>query len=142
MAESRADNLHLEDRHKKVALLILEGYNKRAFLLQKIAEKYPEWGVKERQLENYIKAARDLLKNEFTDDELNIEKDIALSRMDALYTMNMKIQDYRECRNLINDRMKLLGLQVEKVDHSSKDGSMSPQIQPTYNDKPLNFKTE
>lgn len=124
--KTRKDNLHLEVRHKQVAILILNGYAKRAFLLQKIAEEYPGWGVSERQIDNYIKDARELIKNQLTPEELIMEKDIALSRFDSLYVMNQKIQDYRECRNIINDRMKLLGISVEKIDHSSKDGTMSP----------------
>jgi hypothetical protein len=115
----RQDNLHLESRHKKVAILILNGYAKRAFLIQKISEEYPDWGVCERQIDNYIKAAREIIKNQYTEEDLLLEKDIALSRMDSLYTMNMKIQDYRECRNLIIDRMKLLGIAVEKTQNEN-----------------------
>jgi hypothetical protein len=125
----RADNLHLEVRHKQVALLIMGGYAKRAFLMQKIAETYPEWNVNERQIDNYIREARELIKNTYTEDDLALEKDIALSRMDSLYVMNIKIQDYRECRNLIADRMKMLGLYApEKFDHTSKGDKIENKI--------------
>lgn len=127
--KSRADNLHLEMRHKQVALLILNGYSKRAFLIQKIAETYPEWNVCERQIDNYIKEARELIKNQLSPDDLALEKDIALSRQDSLYVMNMKIQDYRECRNLINDRMKLLGIFIERVDHTTKGNEINKTVE-------------
>lgn len=121
MNKSREDNLHLELRHKQVAILILNGYAKRSFLLQKISEEYPDWGVSERQLDNYIKAAREIIKNKLTPEDIALEKDIALSRFDSLYTMNMKIQDYRECRNIINDRLKVLGIEnPSKIEHSGE----------------------
>lgn len=109
----------LNVRVMDVAKLMLQGYTKRAFLIQKISET-TDWQVGERQLDNYIKEAKAMLSEIITDEELLVEKGIAISRLEALYTMNMKIQDYRECRSVTMDRMKLLGVLTEKseVNHS------------------------
>lgn len=109
------DKMHTEKNARVllVAKAILQGYTKRAFLIQYLSENY-DWGCTERTIDNYIKDAKEIIKNQYTEEELQIEKDIALSRLEALFTMNMKIQDYRECRNVTIDRMKLLGLFLDK----------------------------
>lgn len=118
--KSRADNYAKEERVLKVAKLILEGYSKRSFLIHKITDLYSGWKVSERQLDNYIRDAKEMIKNSYSEEDLVLEKDIASNRLEALFTMNMKIQDYREARNVTMDRARLLGLLVEKseVKHS------------------------
>jgi hypothetical protein len=124
---NRVDDLEISQRIMQIAKYVLQGYSKRAFLMQKISDEHNNWELGERQIDNYIKSAKDLIKNSFSENELEFEKDIAVNRLESLFTMNMKIQDYREARNVTMDRMKLLGLLIEKSDLSSKDGSMSPK---------------
>ncbi len=123
---NRVDDSEINNRVFYISKLILQGYSKRSFLLEKITSDN-NWNVSERQIDNYIKKAKDLIKNSYTKEDLVIEKDIALNRLEALFSMNMKIQDYREARNVTMDRMKLLGELHDKVDHTSSDGSMSPK---------------
>ena len=123
--EERASEHEKNDRVFSIAKAILSGYSKRAYLLRYVSEKY-NWNVSERQIDNYIAEAREIIKNKYTEEELEIEKDIALSRLESLFTMNMKIQDYRECRNVTIDRMKLLGVYVDKKDLTS-GGEKLPQ---------------
>lgn len=112
--EVRSTEIEKDIRVMAIAKAILSGYTKRRFLLQYTSEKFENWGVSERQIDTYIKEAKEIIRNKYTDDDLEIEKDIALSRLESLFTMNMKIQDYRECRNVTMDRMKLMGVLIDK----------------------------
>lgn len=109
----RGQEAQLMDRSREVAKLMLQGYSKRSFLLQKISKDY-DWNVTERTIDTYIKNAKEILCDISEDEDLKVERGIAISRLEALYTMNMKIQDYRECRSVTMDRMKLLGLLTDK----------------------------
>jgi len=121
---NRVDDLEIANRVMVIAKLIIGGYSKRQFLLQKISADHEYWGLSERQIDNYIKSAKELITNSYTENELQLEKDIALSRLERLFTMNMKIQDYREARTVTMDRAKLLGILVEKSDITSKGESI------------------
>lgn len=125
--KNRVDQSEVNQRVLNIGKLILQGYSKRSFLMQEISEKYPDWKVGERQVDNYIKQAKDLLANSYTEDDLKLEKDIALNRLEALFTMNMKIQDYREARTVTMDRMKLLGMSPDKIEIEHK-GSITLDI--------------
>lgn len=100
-------------RIMNVAKAILSGYTKRSFLIQYLSEKF-KWGVTDRCIDGYVREAKDLIRNQYSEDDLTMEKDIAINRLESLFTMNMKIQDYRECRNVTIDRMKLLGLYTDR----------------------------
>lgn len=111
--KTRVDDSELEKRVFEVAKMILGGYSKRAFILQHISNT-TDWNVCDRQIDNYIKDAKELIK-ETNEDDIELEKSMALNRLEALYTMNLKIQDYNQCRSLIMDRAKLLGLVSSKL---------------------------
>lgn len=119
-SKNKASEIEKEARVLEVAKAILKGYTKTKFLLRYISETHNNWGVTQRQIETYIKEAKEIIRNKFTDEDLEIEKDIALSRLESLFTMNMKIQDYRECRNVTIDRMKLLGVYIDKKEQKVK----------------------
>lgn len=108
MERIRSTELELNQRINEVAKAILNGYSNRRVLIQYITETY-NWGVSERQLDNYIRDAKEILK-EVNENDIEFEKSIALNRLDALYTMNYKIHDFRECRNIIETRAKILGI--------------------------------
>lgn len=135
---NRADDIEIQKRIFAIAKLILEGYVKRAFLLQKISEF--DWGVTERQIDNYIKSAKELISNQFDENDLSLEKDIALNRLESIFTMNMKIQDYREARNTIMDKMKLLGLLTHNIDHTSKGEKVQAPVTIQIDSKDIELK--
>ena len=112
--KTRVDNSELENRIFEVTKMILSGYSKRAFLIQHIS-KTTNWNVCDRQVDNYIKGAKELIKESFSKEDLDLEKSMALNRLEGLYTMNLKIQDYNQCRALIMDRAKLLGILSDKL---------------------------
>lgn len=123
----RSSDAELNNRILTVAKAILNGYSKRSYLLQYISSTY-DWGVTDRMIDHYTAEAKKIIRNSYSPEDLSLEKDIALDRLEALFTMNMKIQDYREARNVTIDRVKLLGVYVEKNDITSKGESIKSEI--------------
>ena len=74
----KIDKTHLEKNYRVIQVVkaILLGYTKRAFLIQFLSDKY-DWDCTERTIDNYIKAAKKIIRNQYSDEELEIEKDIA-----------------------------------------------------------------
>ena len=129
MARGHEIEAEVDERIKIVAKTILDGYTNRKILIQFITETY-DWKVGERQLDNYIKSAKEIL-SVISENELEFEKSVALNRLDALYTMNYKMHDFRECRNLIETRAKILGysapenIKIELNDSKPKEEFLS-----------------
>lgn len=127
MSRGRVTELEYKQRINEVIKLILNGFSNRKILFQHITENN-DWNVSERMLDNYLKEAKSVL-SEISENELEYEKSLALNCLDALYHMNNKIHDFRECRNIIETRAKILGYSApEKIDLSSKDGTMTPTV--------------
>lgn len=105
----RSSDIEKRERVQIIAKLILEGYSNPRMILQAVADKYDSWGKEERSLYYYIEEAKELLA-EISKNEIEFEKNLALNRLEALYTMNYKIQDFRECRNIVEARVKMLGI--------------------------------
>jgi len=125
--KERTTDFELNKRIQIVAKAILNGYTNRKFLLQYITETN-DWNVSERTLDNYIKSAKEMLDGVLEND-LEYEKTIALNRLDSLYFMNYKIHDFRECRNIIESRAKILGLNAsDKIDITSKGNELKQQV--------------
>jgi len=108
MKEKGTLSTETQQRVMQVAKYILNGYSKRAFLLQIISEN-ENWNVSERQLDNYIRDAKKVIEYSNSENDIKLEKDIALNRLEGLYVMNMKIQDFNQARQVTMDRLKLLG---------------------------------
>jgi len=129
MARGHEIEAEVDERIKIVAKTILDGYTNRKILIQFITETY-DWKVGERQIDNYIKSAKEIL-SVISENELEFEKSVALNRLDALYTMNYKMHDFRECRNLIETRAKILGysapenIKIELNDSKPKEEFLS-----------------
>ena len=121
--KGRVDGIEIEKRIFSIYQILLQGYTKRRFILQYVSEK-TDWDVDDRQIDNYIKKAKELILEKFEDD-IDFEKSLSLQRFEQLYTMNYKIQDYKECRSIIEARCKLLGInapmKIAETDVSGKD---------------------
>lgn len=80
------------------------------------SEKY---GITSRQTDTYIKKAREQIKNEFPKEKKSHLIRLSLAQYEDLYAKSYTIEDYRECRSIIESRNKLLGLyENEKIDHN------------------------
>jgi hypothetical protein len=121
--KGRVDGIEIEKRIFSIYQILLQGYTKRRFILQYVSEK-TDWNIDDRQIDNYIKKAKELILEKFEDD-IDFEKSLSLQRFEQLYTMNYKIQDYKECRSIIEARCKLLGInaptKIAETDVSGKD---------------------
>ena len=68
------------------------------------------WKISSRQIDDYLKRVYEDIKETYGED---YKKDILskqLAQLDDLYVKNYTIEDFRECRNLIESKNKLLGL--------------------------------
>lgn len=114
----RATDAEVAKRVYTVSQMLTVGY-KRQEILQFCAEKYD---VQERQADTYIARARDVIKEEVKAD-LDYHRAVVEKRLEDLFLKNYKIQDYRECRQLVNDIAKFHGVHgADKVDVTS-DGN-------------------
>jgi len=121
MAKKSTD-AEMEIRHATVAEMIVKGQSRQDIL--QYGSK--EWNVSDRTIDSYIDAAWSKIKSS-VDKDVDKQVQLALSRYEDLYKRSFQIQDYRECRQVQNDIVKLLGLaEAQKIDHVSSDGSMSP----------------
>jgi hypothetical protein len=127
MAGDRVTELGYNERVNEVIKLILNGFSNRKVLFQHITET-KDWNVSERMLDNYLKEAKAVLST-ISENELEYEKNLALNRLDALYFMNQKIHDFRECRNIIETRSKILGYSAPvEIKHSGEIITQLPPI--------------
>jgi hypothetical protein len=108
MPGEKSTEVEINERVMLIAKAMLEGYTNRRILLQYLSEKYNKWGKQDRMIDIYISSAKEIIADIMQND-LEFEKNLALNRLDALYSMNYKIHDFRECRNIIETRAKILG---------------------------------
>lgn len=108
MPGEKSTEVEINERVMLIAKAMLEGYTNRRILLQYLSEKYNKWGKQDRMIDIYIASAKEIIADIMQND-LEFEKNLALNRLDALYSMNYKIHDFRECRNIIETRAKILG---------------------------------
>lgn len=127
--KDRVDGIEYQNRIHEVAKAMLVGYTKRTHLFQYIAKKF-DWGVSDRQMDNYIRDAKIFLSESTKEEDLKFEKDIASNRLDMLFTMNFKIQDYREARNAVMDKAKLLGILAPIKNDVTTNGKDINEVKP------------
>ncbi len=124
---NRSTDIEKLNRVSNIVKAILNGYSNRKILLQYISETYGNWGVSERMIDNYIADARGML-TEIMQNDIAFEKAIALNRLNALYNMNLKIHDFRECRNIIETIGKIVGYATQNIDLTSKGNEIKGLI--------------
>lgn len=86
--------------------MIVKGCNKN-YIVRFCTEKY---NIRLRQIEVYIAKATEQIKLNYG--EKYKENIVAkhLAQLDDLFVKNYTIEDFRECRNLIESKNKMLGL--------------------------------
>lgn len=144
--DARTDNkqikkeaIHTTDAEKNIrvneaAKAMLNGYVNRRILIQYLSDTF-KWDVVERTYDTYIKEAKELLST-IDENELAFEKSLALNRLDALYTMNYKIHDFRECRSIIESRAKILGINAPIETKNETTQTIVWNEEKTYEAKP------
>lgn len=86
--------------------MVIKGCDKK-YIVRFCAENY---NIGIRQTEVYLKRVQDEIKENYGE---KYQKDLIekqLAQLDNLYIKNYTIEDFRECRNIIESKSKLLGL--------------------------------
>ena len=112
----KSDSSEMQNRINECYLLILQGYQ-RKFLIQYFTEKY---NIGERQIDNYIKTAREEMCK---DSELSkdIKKNEILAQYYNLYQKNYDFEDYRACESVLQKIANIIGVEESrKLDITSK----------------------
>lgn len=102
--------------------MIVKGCNKN-YIVRFCTEKY---NIRLRQIEVYIAKATEQIKLNYG--EKYKENIVAkhLAQLDDLFVKNYTIEDFRECRNLIESKNKMLGLNAPtKTDITTNGQSIS-----------------
>lgn len=115
----KATNAEIDLRVSSVYEMIVKGHT-RSMIVRFSSEN---WGIGERQTEDYIASARKLINENYGEKyrENILEKHLA--QLDKLYAKNYANEDFRECRNLIESVSKLLGVgefNKTKIDHTTQ----------------------
>jgi len=99
-----------ELRIEYITELIMSGIIQRQHLLKNYISKFE---LKESQFNIDLREARKRIKEvlEVHSEDLKAE---LVARYNVLFTKNMKIQDYRECRAILDSLAKLGGLFIDK----------------------------
>src|SRR5699024_9313280 len=91
-----------------------------------------EWNITSRQTDTYLKRVYEEIQKTYGDDYKKRLLDIQVAKLDELYQKNFTIQDFRECRNVIETLNKMIGLDAPtKVDHTTKGEKIT--VQPIFN---------
>lgn len=106
--------------------LLLQSYS-RSQIIQIVSEKHK---VSDRQIDNYIKAARD----KFTKDieiDFNVKKAEILAQYQDLYQQSYEIEDYKACKSILDEISNIYGVKaatkIQLEGNPDKPISMTPQ---------------
>ena len=115
--ETKSNDFEKEERIDIVCEFLIKGLT-RGQMFQYVSNK-TEWNITQRQLDNYIAEAKEKIKNSDTDKGFEIQR--AKKRLEKLYVKNESLEDYKECRALIDTSAKLFGWnEAEKHDVNVK----------------------
>lgn len=124
MAE-KSTNAEIELRIATIYEMVVKGCSRKMI----VRYGSETWNITSRQIDDYLKLVYLEIKETYGQDykEKLIEKQLA--QLDDLYVKNYTIEDFRECRNLIESKSKLLGLNsAEKTEISLKEFSLKEVI--------------
>lgn len=105
----------VEERILFILGLRSKGVKATSDLFRFFSEKYPD--LTKRQFEYDLKKAREKI-TEYFETEAEFEIAEIVKHYWELYNKSLKLQDYRECRNILQEITKIKGLVVKKVEHS------------------------
>lgn len=109
---SKSTDAEISLRVATVSEMLIKGFS-RQDILQYCAK---EWNIQKRQSDEYIAKAKNKLI-ELAEKDIEFNKALAIERYNDLYRKNYGIKDYRECRQVQNDIVKLHGIaEPDKVD--------------------------
>jgi hypothetical protein len=113
MAGRKHSDFEREERILFILDLRSKGVKSTSDLFRFFTEKYND--VTKRQFEYDLQKAKALI-SEYHEKDLEFTVSEISKHLWELYNKNLKIQDYRECRNVLKDYSDLLGLKIQKID--------------------------
>lgn len=105
MAEKSTD-AEIELRIATVYEMVVKGAS-RKYIVRYGSEN---WKISSRQIDDYLKRVYEDIKEAYGDEYKEQVLNKQLAQLDDLYIKNYTIEDFRECRNIIESKSKLLGL--------------------------------
>lgn len=105
MAE-KSTNAEIELRISTIYEMVVKGTPRRDI----VRYGSETWKITSRQIDDYLKIVYDEIKYTYGDDYKKNILEKQLAQLDDLYVKNYTIEDYKECRNIIESKSKMLGL--------------------------------
>jgi hypothetical protein len=125
--ENKSDSVEHGKRVNFIYEALILGISKRD-MLHYVSKEKPEWNVSPRMIDNYIHDAREILKSE-TQEIQSEEFTKAVERLQMLFYLSKKVQDYKTCLAVQRELGLLLGLhKPSKIDHTSKGNEIFPNM--------------
>lgn len=128
----KSTDIEVQERIESIRDEMLKGMVSRVDLLQFITKNYK---VSEPQADKDIARAKELIKEAITNTERDFLIAQSIERLNNLYYKNYRLQDYRECRQLVVEINKMFGLNApEKLEvKDTSDGRTKDQIDERIN---------
>lgn len=116
--ENKSSKVVFEQRVFIVQEMLLSGL-KRFEIIQNISkhEELKKWKVSERQIDNYIKSANNIIHNGIVENQKTILEQTS-ARFDFLYKKLINVKDYKNAVLVAEKKANLHGLLKTKVEHS------------------------
>ena len=103
--KEKSTDFEKEKRIDVICELLIKGLT-RGQMCQYVSKK-TDWNISDRQVDRYVEEAKEKIKNSDNDKGFEIQR--AKRRLEKLYIKNEEIEDYKECRALIDTSAKLFG---------------------------------
>lgn len=105
MAEKSTD-AEIELRIATIYEMVVKGAS-RKYIVRYGSET---WEITSRQIDDYLKRVYEEIKETYGESYKKNILEKQLAQLDDLYVKNYTIEDFRECRNIIESKTKMLGL--------------------------------
>lgn len=111
-SKPKSNDIEFQARIETVASLLSKFYTRRE-IIQYVSKK-TDWNVVPRQIDNYIADAKKWLKEQVNEDDIKAK---ISNEFGYLYKKNLSVDDYKECRALLESFAKLYGISApQKLD--------------------------
>ena len=115
--ETKATDFEKEQRIDLVCEFLIKGLSRSQMF--KYVQNKTKWGISLNMLDRYVAEAKEKIKNSDNDKGFEIQR--AKRRLEKLYIKNEDIEDFKECRAIIDTSAKLFGWnEAEKHDVNVK----------------------
>lgn len=118
---TKSTDIEIRKRISIVAEMIIKGYS-REKIIRYASEN---WKISERQTDTYIKRAHETFIHEAQSKNVEQHLNASITRLQDLYNKCYLIQDYAECRRILNDIADLVGAK-SAIKHEHQGIDLSP----------------